>query len=316
MSKLRKKFSFPINVEEIFENGVIDLGWFSTHSDFINEVYISPAFMGVYSKDMNGPNTDLKYADHDQIYDFLKVLKKFDIKICVVFNDNDVNIGQALGALDKRDYRELIDIIVVPDSSWLWYNLPFEIKNTVINLPTYEEIEAGKYNDYDMVYIHDEIIHNHDLYLELKKKTGLKFGTVVNYGDCATHCQFKAKHYELVSRDAYDANLFCPTSRYGPVELLLKRNSLPPYLSEYLYYADVIDIYKLQGRNTTGTFISAVQIIEGVKNNKNVLTREYLSLSNKIGPINLIKWKNTVRNCGGDCPNCTICDEFLQYSKE
>lgn len=304
-----KRFSFPINHTEIFKNNAIDTEWFKRHASVINEVYIDPGFLGLDTKDMNGANM---HNDASVVKDFLATLKTYGIKVCVIFNDvfekDETLLPRATEAIKAN--RNLVDIVVVPDRSWLALKeLGLEVKNTVINLPTYEQLKAGEFDDYDCIYIHDEIIHNHDLYKEIKGNR--RFGTVVNYGDCATNCRLKDKHYYLVKIGKYDANLFCKTVNWGPVELLLKRNSIPTFRSEFDHYLDVIDIYKLQGRNTTGTFRTAVEIVEGIANNDEIFS-EYHLLKEKLNPITLIKWKNEVRNCGGDCDNCNYCDTILE----
>lgn len=309
------RFSFPINVHEIITNKRIDIEWFKKHASVINEVYVSPDFLGLSTKDMNGANI---IAKQDDLLELLMDIKACDIKICVIFNDvfedEDSNmLTLQLFGNKLKYYQDLIDIVVVPNKSWLSLRDDYphlEIKNTVINLPTFEEIERGDYDDYDCIYIHDEIIHNHDLYKSIKGNR--RFGTVVNYSDCSTNCQLKLEHYRLVKKEKYDANLFCKTVKYSPVELLLKRNSIPGWLSEFEYYADVIDIYKLQGRNTTGTFESAIEIVEKVHAKYYEALSEYELLEREVPKLSLIKWKREVRNCGGDCDNCSYCDNILR----
>lgn len=304
-----KRFSFPINHVEIFQNKAIDIDWFARHADVINEVYIDPGFLEIETKDMNGANVT---TDTQLVKAFLTEVKKLGIKVCVIFNDvfekDETLLDRVKFAL--HDNTQYVDIVVVPDHSWLVLKeLGLEVKNTVINLPTYEQVRNGEFDDYDCIYIHDEIIHNHDMYKGIKGNR--RFGTVVNYGDCATNCQLKDKHYYLVKIGKYDANLFCKTVKWGPVELLLKRNSIPTLRSEFDHYLDVIDIYKLQGRNTTGTFKTAVEIVEGIVNNDEIFS-EYQLLKEKLNPITFIKWKTEVRNCGGDCDNCNYCDKILE----
>lgn len=304
-----KRFSFPINHVEIFKNNAIDIEWFRIHADVINEVYIDPGFLEIDTKDMNGANVTT--APHI-VKQFLREVKELGIKVCVIFNDifeqDPSLLPRTIEAI--RNNRDLVDIVVVPDRKWLVLkDEGLEVKNTVINLPTYEQVRDGEFDDYDCIYIHDEIIHNHDLYTAIKGDR--RFGTVVNYGDCATNCALKEKHYLLVKMGKYDANLFCKTVKWGPEELLLKRNSIPTLYSEFEHYLDVIDIYKLQGRNTTGTFKTAVEIVEGIVNKQEVFS-EYQMLKQKLNPITFIKWKHEVRNCGGDCDNCNYCNTILE----
>lgn len=306
-----KRFSFPINHTEIFANKRISTEWFARHASVINEVYIDPSFLSIDTKDMNGKN---HIVDTGAVNVFLHELKNYGIKVCVIFNDVFADSTPLLNQFKRSlDENPIVDIAVVPNKSWLTlkHTHPHvEIKNTVINLPTYQQVRDGEYDDYDVIYIHDEIIHNHDLYKDIKGTR--KFGTVVNYSDCSTHCKLKREHYKLVKIEKYDANKFCKTVKYSPVELLLKRNSIPGFLSEFEYYADVIDIYKLQGRNTTGTFRTAVEIVESVHSKYPDAFPEYQLLKKTLNPISLIKWKHKVRNCGGDCDQCLYCSNILE----
>jgi len=155
------KFSFPINIQEFFINNSCDLKWLEKHSTLINEVYISSDFMNLNFKDMNGKNSHNDYSS-EYIINFLYAVKKLDIKICVIFNDIYLTKDDMNAAYKQlEEFESLIDILVVPNSEWLTQmksRFHFEIKNTVINLPTYNDIISKKYDNYDMIYIHDEII--------------------------------------------------------------------------------------------------------------------------------------------------------------
>jgi len=305
-----KKFSFPINIQEFFVKKSCNIEWLNKYKTLINEIYISSDFMMLNFKDMNGENA-YNYFDNTTVINFLYAVKKLDIKICVVFNDTELTERDrelAFGALEL--YQDLVDIIVVPNKKWLIESkkqFKFMVKNTVINLPTFEEISNGEYDDYDMIYIHDEVIHNFDKYQNIKGSR--KFGTVTNYVDCTTFCPFKLKHYNLVKKDNYDGNLFCPTTKYQPMELLMKRNSIPGFLSEYKKYLEVLDIFKLQGRNTAGNFKEAMIIIENIYLQNDIIDPDYIKL-HEMTKINLLKWQINVRNCGGMCEQCSYCDDL------
>lgn len=305
-----KKFSFPINIQEFFVEKSCDIKWLEKYKTLINEVYISSDFMMLNFKDMNGENSH-NYFDNTEVINFLYNVKKLDIKICVVFNDTELTESDRIKAFDAlKLYEDLVDIIVVPNKKWLVESkrqFNFMVKNTVINLPTFEEIDNGDYDAYDMIYIHDEVIHNFDKYKNIKGFR--KFGTVTNYVDCTTFCPYKLKHYNLVKKDNYDGNLFCPTTKYQPMELLMKRNSIPGFLSEYKKYLEVLDIFKLQGRNTAGNFKEAMVIIENIFLQNDIIDPDYLKL-NEMTKIELLKWQLNIRNCGGMCEQCSYCDDL------
>jgi len=297
------RFSFPfrVDIEMNFE-------WFQKHSSLIKEIYISPDIFNINMNPMNGKE-NFKYNLPEYIK-FFNDLKSIDIGVCLVinniFNPPDLNTIKRL--IKKYDF---ITSVVVPDHSWLSLKeLNIEIKNTVIMNPSFDDILLGKYNDFDIIYIHDDIIHNKNKYKELKR-TGLKFGTVVNYSDCCTFCNKKQEHYKLINNKKYNYNTFCPTKMWSQHELLMKRNSIPTIRSEYQYYLDTIDIFKLQGRGVTETFNSAINIIEGISSNQNIFTEEYFNLIRFLGN-DYKEWVHEVRNCGGNCLKCNFCDNIIK----
>lgn len=311
-NKLLKKFSFPINFNVMQEDVVYWKQWFKTHSEYINEVYLTPAHMGMRFEDMNGRFEDV---DSGLINDLIESISESGINICIVLNNifeiTDSDIGEFEAILDTNKF--IVDYVVVPSKSWIkpMKNRGLIVKNTVLNLPTHDNF--NEYKDYDVIYIHDEIIHNHNIYME--KKKGHKLGTVVNFSDCSTFCKHKRSHYKLLSKNLYEENSsFCITKKYTNTELLLKRNNIPGYISEYNYYSDIIDVYKLQGRSNTGTFKTAKSIIENIYNGSSFLTEEYKNLTNKILPKTLDAWMKYKRNCGGDCVNCDFCDNIIKES--
>ena len=308
-----KKFSFPINIQEIFVNKLINAAWFKRYSEIINEIYISSDFLDLNFNDMNGDVKNNEYPN-EKIIEFLKDVQSSGIKICVIFNDIKLDNNDMIKAFDKLKIHEsLVDIIVVPNKEWLNYSkehFNFIVKNTVVSLPTYVEIKNGEYDEYDIIYIHDEIIHNFDKYYEIKGDR--KFGTVVNFGDCTTFCEHKAQHYGMLRHRKYNDVYFCPTNHMPRLELLMTRCSIPGYLSEFRYYNNILDIFKLQGRQTTNNFKTAIKLIERIYNYESILDVDYTLVTGKLKKLNELKWRVKVRNCGGDCPNCSFCYDLYK----
>lgn len=300
---MKIQVSFPLNVNEIFNKKTVDLNWFNENKNVIQEIYVAPFFITKNYKDMNGENdtTDIK-----KILDFLYKIKELKIKICVIFN----NVFSQYNNLNLQNYCDLIDWLVVPNHDWLKLKkYGFKIKNTVINLPTFEQIKNGDYDDYDLIYIHDDIIHNHDKWKNIKGNR--KFGCVSNFNECVSFCKLKKKHYKSISVGNYifdkEGSTLCPVQRMSNFERLLKRCAIPDDLHEYEYYSDVIDLFKLQGRTQDDIFYNAVQIVEllnnKIKNTKNVL---------KLKRFDYLQWKNKTRNCGGNCLNCDFCNKLVK----
>jgi len=251
-----KKFSFPINVAQI-KSGAVDIDWFVKYQNLINEVYV-PAIMFKLGYDAHNseviPSEDIK-----NIMFFLKqISEKTDIKLCIIFNDifitekeEDLKIEELKNYLNNEHYLK-IDIIVVPSEKWLIFkSYNIIVKNTVLLQPSFTEIKSGLFDEYDMVYIHDEVVHNLERFKKIKEDR--KFGCVVNFSDCRSDCPFKNQHYKdfrTYSGDAAQENIdsYCPANKDLHVINILKGNAIPRFYSSYLKYVDVLDIFKLQGR--------------------------------------------------------------------
>ena len=74
-----------------------------------------------------------------------------------------------------------------------------------------------------------------------------------------------------------------------------------------------LKIFKTISVNLFGVFRSGSKIksTKGIVDNTEVFS-EYQLVKDKLNPITLIKWKNEIRNCGGDCDNCNYCDTVLE----
>lgn len=315
----KNKFSFPFNTLEIIKlyNEDSNLLWFKEHSEIINEVYIDPIIFGFSHNDMNGRSYD--YNDNDIVFTILKIIKSYDIKISIVMN-NIFEEDLDLECVNKLiTYSDLVDILVLPNEVHIEeLKNHFYVKNTVIRDPKVDEVMNGDYDDYDMIYIHDSIIQNLDIYTEMKKVKNLTLGVVVNFEMCYADCPHKRKHYKYISRKQDVEVDFCKPTRMGKMERLLKISSIPPLYREYEKYIDVIDCFKLQGRNpSTGNFGSAINIIEMIFNQEKTLQfdtdrfPDYKFLN--IIPLRIMNgWTKTKLNCGGLCDSCNYCDGIVE----
>lgn len=283
--------SFPFNVNEILRKGTVNLGWFKLHRDVVREVYCAPFFADINYRDMNGPPD--KLLDTKLLYQ----LREIGIGVCLTLNDVFHPYPEDT-VKELAKHRDLITALVVPDAAWVGA-LGFDIsyRNTVINLPTLEEAASGLYDCYDIIYVHDEIIHNHDKWLAIKGRR--KFGCVVNFQECVGYCSHKREHYKLISEGRYKLDAEgakgCPAQGLGDL-LPRMRCSIPEDYREYEYYSDVIDVFKLQGRAQDTIFKNAMGVVE-------MLSKHQISAAPAL-------WRYKVRNCGGNCPECQWCRRF------
>lgn len=235
-------------------------------------------------------------------------LKSVGININIIVNNpyQDYDVKWCIKRLKSLWQSGLIDSITVPSASWIDRDyLPITYKNTVVHVPTFDDVRDGLWDDYDMVYVHDEIIHNHDKWKAIKGSR--KFGCIVNLGYCYTKCPAKKEHYQFVNNKIPETE-FCPylNDEFKPVNIL-QRAIIPLIRSEYEYYLDVIDEYKFCGRDTTNSFYMTLDIIEALLGNTE-LPREPAYAKIK----DLDRWKVHVRNCGGDCfAGCRYCERSL-----
>ena len=291
--------SFPFNVNEILRKRTVDIMWFKRHKDIIGEVYCAPFFMNISYNDMNGPK------DTSKKIELLYNIRELGLGVCITFNDVFHQYQDDVFEEIYR-YRDLITALVVPDESWIGILGPkISYRNTVVHNPTFDDVRDGLWDDYDIVYVHDEIIHNHDKWKAIKGSR--KFGCIVNLGYCYTKCPVKKEHYQFVNNKISETK-FCPylKDEFKPVNIL-QRAIIPLVRSEYEYYLDVIDEYKFCGRDTTNSFYMALDIIEALLNNTELpLEPVYTKIKD------LDRWKVHVRNCGGDCfAGCRYCERSL-----
>ena len=287
----RMYVSFPFNVNEILRKRTVDIMWFKRHKDIIGEVYCAPFFMNISYNDMNGPK------DTSKKIELLYNIRELGLGVCITFNDVFHQYQDDVFEEIYR-YRDLITALVVPDESWIGILGPkISYRNTVVHNPTFDDVKDGLWDDYDIVYIHDEIIHNHDKWKAIKGSR--KFGCVVNFPECVSYCNHKKEHYKAISEGRYmfdvDGAKGCPAQTLGDV-LSYVRCAVPQDYIEYMYYSDVIDVFKLQGRTQDTIFKQAVDVVE--------------TLADKRTSNMPVLWKYKVRNCGGDCLTCRWCWRF------
>lgn len=299
MSSKEIKISFPYNINEII-NKKLDIDFFK-QNPCIKEVYTTPFFINSNIPDMNGV---IPAFNKKQALEFLYKLKESNINICVILNNPYYDYSKEMKEL--LSFKDLIDWMDVCDVSLLKYNYIFKFKNSVINLPNISNYKY--YKNFDMVYFHDDMIHNHDKFLSI---SDILKGCVVNFTECLSYCDLKAKHYESFNRGNYDFDkLYCPCHKMSGMQLLLKRCAIPMDYSEYVYYSDVIDMYKLQGRVDSDNFRNAVKIVKGITNHK-------IDFKYPMSTFDYYRWKIKVRNCGGNCKTCNYCDnickKYLNY---
>ena len=296
------QISFPFNYGEIskFEN----LNFFKKNSNIIKEVYTVPFFLCDYKDAL----TDFDYnIDCKKALKILNEINSYGIDINLTFNNLDYQYNISDEKLLKYSY--MVKSLTVPNKSWLKYKSDFIIKNTVINLPTFEQVKNGEYDDYDIINIHADIIHNHDLWKSIKGSR--KFACVSNFYMCMADCPIKDKHYKLARHNlTLKEQNFCPAEKMDWDEVLLKRCRIPSLKKEYDYYSDVIDIFKLEGRNSNTTFKEACEIVN-ILNGKRKFVEEEKYVYMKIRS-NLCKYFNKIHNCSGECKKCNFCTKILK----
>ena len=292
------KVSFPFNNNEIINKHTVNVDFFKD----VYEVYTVPFFMDIQYDDMNGEPE--KYSR--DAFKFLEQIHANGTKICVVFNNIFQEYDLVQIEKELKRFRHLIDWIDVPNDDFLQFN-NFKIKNTVINVPSIDDIQ--NYSGYDLIYFHDDIIHNHDKFKAVKNKP---FGCVVNFNECVSYCKLKKQHYKAIANHDFNFDLkYCPAFKMDFLELLLKRCAIPEDVTEYKYYSDVIDVFKLQGRKDRVIFENAVQIVNMLKNGTIPLHNQYIR--NHLSKLDYIKYKLKTRNCTGNCKQCKFCDDLIKH---
>ena len=291
--------SFPFNYHVI--STWADLSFFKRNANLLSEVYTPPIFMEYQDALTDFPDTK---PDPIKALSILKSIKALEIPINVVLNNQNFKYDAA----QLLDYKDLISTVTIYNREYLWLKKYFRVKNSVINLPTYAEVSRGEYDDFDVIQVHGDIIHNHDAWLKIKGTR--TFGCISNFNICVPYCTLKAKHYKAASKvEHLDESLFCPAEKLSDDLRLMQRDSIPS--TEYRYYADVIDLFKLEGRASDDVFLEACDIVQALNGHGVVQSEVYLK--DRLGK-RYEAYLKRVRNCGGNCPQCGYCQALLRAS--
>ena len=302
MTQFFKKFNFPFNTQAI---NLRELQWFKQYKDYIHSIYISPYFIYPDFIDISSGysnTTEFKKTQSTNIK-YLEYLKEQGILINIIFNNPYIKYNLDYIYTKLSMYEYLIDIVTIPRLTQEWISLKskFILKNSCTLLPTFNQVQSGIYDCLDIIQLHDNIIHNHDKWKSIKGNR--KFSCLVNIG-CTSDCTIKQIHYYEIFK-GYSEEQFCPIAHI-PFELnYLRRAAIPEFKSEYVYYLDVIDEYKLAGRGSVKDYQKCKYIIEQIEQDN------FCTITTGITK----QWMERVRNCGGKCSMCTYCENLIQGCK-
>lgn len=293
---LSKRFNFPFYEPTILGNIDGSLRWFEEHKHLIGSVYTTPSHLDVPFHSIASLVKPYTINNDDKRY-VLSTLRQMGIGINIIIN----NVWDVVPTKYLETIAENSDIVTVPNHDYknIIKNHGCRVKNTAINMARYDNVVNGEYDDYDVIMIHDFIAHNHDKWLKIKKNR--VFSTIVNIM-CTVDCCIKDHHYKLLN-DGISERYFCPIAKTTNKFNVLRASSLPLCESEYEYYSDVIDEYKLAGRASHEDFRKAQNIVEYVDSGFPPLP-EYQDVT----------WMHHVRNCGGQCSRCNWCTmHYIKY---
>lgn len=232
------------------------------YKNVVQEVYFIPFES---TKDINGKKQI--YTAKDKAV--LSIIKQSGIELNLVLNTTekpDISL--------VRSYKQMgVTWITLFDLSYAPYlNDIFKIKNSVRNNPSFNDIKTGKYDFLDMIYVHDGIILHPQQWRTIHKNR--LFGTVVNFVTCVEHCQYVKQHYSYIEKTGNKNFPICPYNRRNA--FFKKHNlAIKQSFTAYNNLSDVIDLYKLQGRQNIYEFLDDLKIIEGIHNHEKLFKTMY-----------------------------------------
>ena len=310
------KFSFPINILSIFKYKSLPKDFFSKYHNCISSAFIPPhpLFGFNYHDPAGGNNLKNEYNNFfyklsiKEYFNLITDLKNNDIEVNLLLNDIYSQLNKDRINRILYTYNDYWDQVTIPNKEYLYLKeFGFKLKNTVINIPTYKTVNNGSFDCYDIIQLHGDIIHNHDKWKSIKGNR--KFSCLTSLGYCRNDCPKVRLHYKKISK-GIDVDSFCPYYNETRISHMLKGLFCPPFKSEYDYYSDVIDEFKLCGRDWDVSFRQSIDIVRSYYDGTPMPESNYY-----YGIDELKDWLIQVRNCTGVCKNCHYCDSIINHHR-
>ena len=234
-------------------------------------------------------------------------------------------------------YEYGIRSVTIPFTSWLLFKeikkeFPnLYIKNTVLwALKEPREVYNAFLNGFDYVNLDRNLLRNINRLKKIdkarkkaEKKLNKKLKLSILFNEnCIGNCPIQEEHFLYnVNNNFYNQNKIFFRSKMNKISCTeWEKNDIVYDLKKanvindmkYLNELNMIDVFKLHGRENKFVFESSLNIIEAFNNNELYFDNfHYFKEKHSISTEKWDKWIEVIKNCNFDCWDCDECEKLI-----
>ena len=341
--KQRNLFSLPINpkltpdyIEESF------IPFLKKHDHLIYDLYFTsrmPPFMQDAMGEVFSTTNDAQQVVKNSLF----IMQQTGIPLSATFNNIWIRPDQKNLDTFIQNFRFLYDngvrIATIPHTSWvstgqIQREYPdLYIKNTILReVCKANEIVSLAEVGFDYINLDRDVMRDRELLDRLKtakeycaeKGKPVKLSLLVNE-HCWGGCPIMPEHYQYNStREGSQPQYFnseisrisCSTWDAYDSSHVLKEANLPPWKEDWEEFLDVIDVFKMHGREDAMRLKESMDLIERWEKGNDILYPEYKKYMKDIklkeSPIN--NWRTKIKTCKFDCWDCNYCETVVEFA--
>tara|TARA_B100000963_G_scaffold124129_1_gene108298 strand:+ start:16721 stop:18352 length:1632 start_codon:yes stop_codon:yes gene_type:complete len=301
------------------------------HKQHIYDIYFT-CRMPPFEQDAMG---DVFENPMDLIDVALKLQDATGIRMSATFNNTLVPVTQQNLDIFITNFQVLYDAgirsVTIPHTHWvatgqIQKQFPeLLIKNTILRQPeTAKDVANLGKEGFHYVNIHRDLMRDRETLERIRKaadKYNLKIALLANEG-CHGGCSMMKEHFEYNNNRKDNPQYFNdPISRVSCAKwdvqdpaTPLKQANIPPWREDWIDLLNVVDVFKMHGRENVQRFYETMRIVENFAQGKEILFdtfNQYLqdnTLENR--PIDA--WRKIIKTCKFDCWDCNFCDKVYQ----
>ena len=269
------------------------------------------------------------------------VREKTGIPLSATFNNIWVRPDEKNLDIWIENFKPLYDIginiVTLPHTSWVATGRiqrafpDIYIKNTILREVTKpNEIVSLASMGFNYINLDRDIMRDQEALVRIKqakeycakKGNPIKLSLLVNE-HCWGGCPIMPEHYQYNStREGTQPQYFnseisrISCSRWDAYDpaFELKQANLPPWREDWEELLDVIDVFKLHGRENFMRMKESMDIIKRWNDGDSILYPEYVKYMEDIdikdSPINI--WRQKIKTCKFDCWDCNYCESVVE----
>lgn len=269
--------------------------------------------------------------------------RQFQIPLSATFNDITLSPSYANYKIFVENYQKLYDIgiviVTIPNTAWLRFGLKKEfpklfVKNTILNRVQTAAQCASLFEDgFDYINLDRELMRDErtlkeirEAKLHMEQKLGKKLYVSMLYNEgCEANCPIHADHYAYnLNRTIKDKSYFgsemhdispCIIKQDNMDLWHLKSASIPSYYSEIERMSELVDVFKMHGRESKNAFFESVNIIRQFKR-REFIDDPFRKILSELDERDRKIYLKTIRNCRFNCWKCKVCDDTVDKLKE